>query len=89
MTKSKKGDLSDRRAIYAKGGLFVVLGMLAGGFLLAEHFSWRSLALLVLCVWAFCRAYYFAFYVVEHYVDSNYRFAGLIDFCKYCLRRRR
>jgi hypothetical protein len=25
----------------------------------------------------FCRFYYFAFYVIEHYVDPGYRFSGL------------
>lgn len=45
--------------------------------------------LLVLAVWAFARAYYFAFYVVQHYADPGYRFAGLVDFARYVLRGRR
>jgi len=43
---------------------------------------------LALAVWAFCRAYYFAFYVIEHYADPGYRFAGLMSFIGYALRRR-
>jgi hypothetical protein len=39
--------------------------------------------LLVIAIWCFCRVYYFAFYVIEHYVDPGYRFAGLVDFMKY------
>jgi hypothetical protein len=45
--------------------------------------------LLALTVWAFCRAYYFAFYVVEHYVDPGYRFSGLVSFMRYVARKRR
>jgi hypothetical protein len=41
--------------------------------------------LLLVAIWAFCRAYYFAFYVIEHYVDPAYRFSGLIDFFRYAL----
>ena len=33
--------------------------------------------LLALAIWAFCRAYYFAFYVIEHYIDPGFKFAGL------------
>jgi hypothetical protein len=41
--------------------------------------------LLVICVWAFCRFYYFAFYVLEHYADPNFRYAGLLDLLRYLL----
>ena len=44
--------------------------------------------LFCLAIWSFCRAYYFAFYVIEHYVDPAFRFAGLLDFAKYLLRRK-
>ena len=44
--------------------------------------------LLLLSIWAFCRAYYFAFYVIEHYLDAGYRFSGLLSFLRYVLRRR-
>ena len=50
--------------------------------------SFTVAALLVLSIWAFCRAYYFAFYVIEHYVDPQFRFAGLIAFAQYLIKRR-
>jgi hypothetical protein len=34
-------------------------------------------------MWGFCRAYYFAFYVIEKYIDPNYKFSGIISFLKY------
>ncbi len=80
-------DLTDPRWIKAKGALFLVAGLLAGALLLIEHPSLIDAALIVICVWSFCRAYYFAFYVIEHYVDPGYRFAGLWSFLQYLRRK--
>jgi hypothetical protein len=81
-------DLKDPRLIYLKGFLFIAAGCLASGLLLAESPSLKILFLLVVAVWCFARGYYFAFYVIEHYVDPQFRFAGLWDFAKYLIRRR-
>ena len=82
-------DLTNRRVLYLKAGLFVVGGVLAGGLILLECPSLKVAALLALTVWCFARAYYFAFYVVQHYVDPTYRFAGLASFAHYALSRKR
>ena len=81
-------DLTDPRWIKAKGALFLVMGLLVGGLLLVERPSIVDALLLVICIWGFCRAYYFAFYVVEHYVDPSYKFAGLWAFVRYWWRRK-
>lgn len=81
-------DIKSTRLLYVKGALFLLLGVLAGGLLLYEYFSWRHLVLLAIVVWAFSRAYYFAFYVVQHYADPGYKFAGLLDFFTYLARRK-
>jgi hypothetical protein len=78
-----RSDLQNATAIYGKGLLFLVLAAMAAGLLIWEFNSWRSTALLLIAIWAFCRAYYFAFYVIEHYVDGKYHYAGLIDFVRY------
>lgn len=83
------GDLRDPRLIHLKGGLFLVLGIISGGLLLAERMTLQSTVLLAICVWAFCRAYYFAFYVIEHYVDPSFKFAGLGAFLRYLWTSRR
>ena len=62
--------------------------MLAAGLLLLEHPNWRDAALLAMAIWCFCRSYYFAFYVIEHYIDGEYKFAGLWSFVRYLLTRR-
>ncbi len=82
------GDLKNPKLIYAKGFMFLLLGFLAAGTLLLLHPDGRAAALLGLAVWSFSRFYYFAFYVIEHYVDPGFHFAGLGSFVMYLLRKR-
>ncbi len=49
-------DLKNPKVIWAKGGLFLVLGLISAGLLIAETPSVRVVALLSITVWAFCRA---------------------------------
>ena len=79
-------DLKSPTVIVLKGFLFLILGFLAAGLLVVELPRFKTVALLGVTVWAFCRFYYFAFYVIENYVDGNYRFAGLGSFALYLLR---
>ena len=81
-------DLTSPRVLKLKGLLFLCLGLLSASLLLADARSWRHACLLGITVWSFCRFYYFAFYVIEHYVDPSFRFAGLWDFARYLIRRR-
>lgn len=81
------GDLTSHKLIIAKGFLFLVAGALATVGLLLEHPELRTAFLLAIAVWCFARFYYFAFYVLEHYVDPQYRFAGLGSFAAYFWRR--
>lgn len=80
------GDLRNPRLIYLKGFLFLFSGLFASGLILLENPDLRLGILLAIAIWCFARAYYFAFYVIEHYVDPGYRFAGLLDFAKYLMR---
>ena len=80
-------DITHPRVLYLKAALFLAGGTLAAAILLIEHPSLKVAGLLALAVWCFARAYYFAFYVVQHYADPTYRFAGLGSFAAYLLRR--
>lgn len=82
-------DIRSPKLLYLKGALFLFLGVLAAGLLLAEHPDWKVAALLALAIWSFARAYYFVFYVIEHYIDPGFKFAGLWDFARYVLNRKR
>ena len=82
-------DITSPKLLYLKAALFLFAGLLAGCLIVMELPSLKIAALLLLCVWCFSRAYYFAFYVVEHYIDPQYRFAGLWSFAKYAFSRSR
>lgn len=81
-------EITSHRLIWLKGGVFAAIGIASGLVLIAESGTVRVGVLWALSVWALCRAYYFAFYVIEHYVDPGYRFSGLLSFAAYVLRRR-
>jgi len=81
-------DLTNPTWIKFKGLLFLVVGLAASVLLFLEHPTFRVGALLAIAIWCFCRFYYFAFYVIEHYVDSTYRFSGLWDFFAYLLSKK-
>jgi hypothetical protein len=82
-------DLTSAKWIYIKGFLFLLVGVMAAIGLLIAMPTLQTAALLATTVWAFCRFYYFMFYVIEKYVDGNYRFAGISSFVRYLLRNRR
>jgi hypothetical protein len=83
-------DLSDPRLLYGKWILFLLGGLISGGLILYEHPSVKVTFLLLIAIWCFARAYYFAFYVIEHYIDPSYKFSSLWAFARYvCGGRKR
>jgi hypothetical protein len=82
------GDIKNPRLLYLNGGLMLLVGLMASAILLTLHADWMTAVLLATAVWGFCRAYYFAFYVIEHYIDPGHTYAGLIDFVKYTLGKK-
>lgn len=83
------GDLKDPRLMVLKAVLFVVAGVMASAGLLLEDFSWTRLLLLTTAIFSFSRFYYFCFYVIEHYIDSEFKFAGLSSVLVYYWRKRK
>jgi hypothetical protein len=81
-------DITNPKLLWTKGILFLVLALAASALLLIEAASVKVAALLAVAIWAFCRSYYFAFYVVERYVDPGYKFSGLASLVLYVVRRR-
>ena len=81
------GDLRNPKLIYLKAGLFLILGLICGGVILVEHPTITTAVCLLLAIWSFARCYYFAFYVVEKYVDPTYKFAGLGSFLLYLIKK--
>jgi uncharacterized membrane protein len=81
-------DLTNPNWIKLKGVLFLVIGILASVLLVLENPNWKIAVLLAIAIWCFCRFYYFAFYVIQNYVDPSYRFSGLWSFARYLLSRK-
>jgi hypothetical protein len=79
-------DLTSPAWIKAKGLLFLFLGLLSVTLLFLERPTLQVAVLLIVAVWSFCRFYYFAFYVLERYVDPAYRFSGLFSLARHLLR---
>ena len=70
-------DLTSKRWIVVKGVLFLAIATATASLLFLEAPFTRTAVLLVILVWSSCRFYYFLFYVLERYVDSNLRYAGV------------
>jgi hypothetical protein len=82
-------DLTSPFWIKLKGILFLLIGIVAALLVFLDDPKWQTAVLLVVAIWSCCRFYYFAFYVIEKYVDSKYKFSGLYSFVKYLCQRRR
>lgn len=81
-------DLTDVRWIKFKGILLLLIGVVASVLLVLEAPTLKAGLLLALAIWAFCRFYYFAFYVIERYVDPAFRFSGLGAALCYLLKKK-
>lgn len=83
-------DLKSSGSIIAKGFLFLLVAALATTLaFLWPGKGWGFAVFYAVSVWAFCRFYYFAFYVITNYVDPGYKYAGLADFVMRWFRRPR
>ena len=75
--------------MFVKAGLFVLLGGLAATCLLLQHPAWTTATCIAALTWAAARAYFFAFHVVQHWIDPEFRCRGLVHFFSWCWRRLR
>lgn len=82
-------DLASPAWLYMKAAGFLMVGFAAAALILLQTPRWDVGLYLAICVWAFARAYYFAFYVVEHFIDPGFKYAGLIHFCRYLIQKKK
>ena len=82
-------DIKTPAVLWTKAVLFLVLGVLAFVLVVLQAPSVMIVLLLCLTIWAFCRFYYFAFYVIQHYIDPTYRFSSLYAFVRYAFCKHR
>ena len=81
-------DITSKKIIAAKGTLFLLLGILSGTLLILDRPTITTLLLLLITIWSFARFYYFMFYVITNYVDSDYKYSGFTSFIRYLLSKR-
>ncbi len=81
-------DLTTPSLMFLKAGLLLLIGIVSAAVLFAAAPTLTTALLLALCIWSFARVYYFAFYVVERYVDPSFRFSGLTSALLWLVRRR-
>ena len=81
-------NLTNPKIIYFKGFLFLIGGLLASVLILIDNPTLKCTALLIVAIWCFARSYYFAFYVIRHYIDPNYKFSSLYTFLIYLFRKK-
>ena len=65
--------------IHLKGWLFLAILIFSIALLLFQLTRWESVLLLILVVWSSARFYYYLFYVIENYVDPEYKFSGVLS----------
>ena len=83
------GDLKSKKLICLKGFLFLFIMIMSSVLLIFEHPNFKVVMLLLLAMWGATRFYYFMFYVIENYVDENYKFSGIMSFVKYWLYKKK
>ena len=82
-------EISSESLLVVKALLFGVIAMVTAALLLADAPSLSTVVLLAICVWSACRLYYFAFYVIEKYVEGTFRYSGVMSAMLFLWRRRR
>jgi len=80
-------DLSSKKLIILKGFLFLLITVLSSALLILRDPSLTTITLLVIAIWGFARFYYFMFYVITNYIDSDYKYSGLISFIKHLWKK--
>ena len=69
--------LRSAKLIIVKGILFFFIASSVSVLLVAEDPTSYRAILIALLIWSACRFYYFLFYVLERYVDPNFKYSGI------------
>jgi len=75
-------DLKNVAVIKAKGLLFALIGLIASSIIIVGQPNLQTILLLAVAIWAWCRFYYFLFYVLENYAGRKRPYAGVLDAIK-------
>ncbi|MGB0373218.1 MAG: hypothetical protein ACPGN3_17955 [Opitutales bacterium] len=84
----KLSDDLSAKWIYAKGAFFLIILIMSSVILMIEESKPLRFVTICTLVWSSARLYYFMFYVIEKYVDSAYRFSGVMSFIQYLMKKK-
>jgi hypothetical protein len=85
----RSGDIKSSRLLYIKAFLFLFLGIGSAVGLIIRSPDWETIFLVAAAVWGFSRFYFFAFYVLENYIDDDYKFSSLSHFVVYIMQKKK
>ncbi len=74
--------------IFVKGALFAVILAMSTALIILESRMLMRTLLAPVVIWSSARLYYFMFYVIERYIEPNYKFAGIYSCIQYFWRQR-
>ncbi len=80
-------DIKNHKLMYLKVILFLLILIISVIEILFTTRDFKTGILLILIIWASARIYYFMFYVIESYIDTDYKFSGIIAFIQYLIRK--
>ena len=78
-------DLKNPKLMYLKALLFVIIALVGASILILQHPSLKTGLLIGLIAWASARAYYFLFYVIQTYIDEDYKYSGIFSCLRYLI----
>ena len=80
--------LKNTKLIYFKALLFFLIGIVGLIYCLIINNIFYLFSMLVVTIWAWCRLYYFMFYVITNYIDQEYRFSSIFNFIQYLIKKK-
>ena len=81
-------DIKSKKLLYFKGFLFLVGCLMCCGMILAENPTIKTALCLIVAVWFAARFYYFLFYVIENYIDDDFKFTGVFSSLVYIFKKK-
>ena len=81
-------DIKSIKLLYFKGFLFLFGCAAASAALFVDSPSIKTAVLICIAVWFSARFYYFLFYVIENYIDKDFKYIGLYSFIKYIAQKK-
>ncbi len=79
-------DIKSHKLMYLKAILFLLILVISVIEILLVTKDLKTGILLILIIWSSARIYYFMFYVIENYIDEDYKFSGIISFIQYLVK---